>query len=360
MKYIESNNCRLEIGSIENSTFSELLSSAYKLSNKVIICDENTHANCLEYLITTFEELKEAEVVVLPCGELNKDIGIATNVWEALTEYGITRFDVIINLGGGLITDMGGFIASCYKRGVDFINIPTSLLGMVDASIGGKTAVNLGEFKNQIGVFSDPVAVFIDAGFLATLPEEELLSGYAEMLKHGLISDASLFDKIISQMHDKGDDFEEDLLIQCIEVKNNVVKQDPNEKDIRKILNFGHTIGHVIEGHFMYGKEMTHGHCVAIGMVMESYLSFKKGLLDESSYMKIQENILAFYSMPVYSNDEINEMVMMLSNDKKNRKGKILCCLIDAIGSCKYDQPIKEQLFVEVFLHFKNLQVNLN
>ena len=360
MKYIESNNCRLEIGSIENSTFNELLSTQYKVSQKIIISDENTHANCLEYLITTFDVLKEAEVIVLPCGEMNKDIGIASNVWEALTEYGVTRYDVIINLGGGLITDMGGFIASCYKRGIDFINVPTSLLGMVDASIGGKTGLNLGEFKNQIGVFSNPVAVYIDALFLSTLPDEETLSGYAEMLKHGLIDDEILFDKVIAQMDVEVEDFHEDLLIQCIEVKNRIVQQDPNEKGIRKILNFGHTIGHVIEGHFMNGKKMTHGHCVAIGMVMESYLSLKKGMLDEASYMKIQESILSFYTMPSYSNDEINEMVKMLSNDKKNSQGKVMCCLLTSIGVCKYDEPITEELFVEVFLHFKNLQVNLN
>lgn len=359
MKYIESNNCRLEIGNIEESSFNELLIGQYKSSKKIIIVDENTHLNCLEYLITSFEALSSAEVVVLPVGEQYKDIGIASNVWEALTEYGVTRYDLIINLGGGMITDLGGFIASCYKRGVDFINIPTSLLGMVDASIGGKTAVNLGEYKNQIGVFSDPVAVFIDVSFLSTLPDEELLSGYGEMLKHGLISDESLFDTIISELNGKSD-FSEEVLTKSIEVKNEVVKQDPNEFGLRKILNFGHTIGHVIEGHFIKGKHLSHGHCVAIGMVMESYLSFKMGLLDESSYLKIQASILEHYSMPAYSNDEINAMVKMLSNDKKNRQGKILCCLLTSIGECKYDQSVSEEMFVEVFLHFKNLQVNLN
>ncbi|MFT6982547.1 MAG: 3-dehydroquinate synthase [Crocinitomicaceae bacterium] len=359
MKYIESNNSRLEIGSIEESSFNEVLGTKYKLSKKVIIVDENTHINCLEYLITTFEQLKDSEVIVLPAGEMNKELGIVNNVWEALTDYGVTRHDLIINLGGGMITDMGGFIASCYKRGVDYINIPTSLLGMVDASIGGKTGINLGEFKNQVGVFSHPEVVYIDVAFLATLPSEELLSGYGEMLKHGLISDETLFDILIAQL--KGDqDFSEEILLTCIGVKNEVVLKDPLEKGLRKILNFGHTIGHVIEGHFMNGKKMTHGHCVAIGMVMESYISLKIGLLDEMAYDKIQENILAFYEMPLYSNDEINEMVIMLSNDKKNRNGKILCSLLSSIGTCKYDQPVTEELFVEAFLHFKNLQVNLN
>lgn len=359
MKYIESNNCKLEVGSIEESSFNDLLHNKYAASKMIIIMDENTHANCLEYMITTFEVLHEAEVIVLPAGEENKQLGIANNVWEALTEYKISRFDVIINIGGGLITDMGGFIASCYKRGCDFINIPTSLLSMVDASIGGKTGINLGHFKNQVGVFSDPVAVYIDPVFLSTLPEDELLSGFAEMLKHGLIDDEELFDRVVEVMDDP-ETFTVDLLVDCIEVKNKVVKQDPTEKGLRKILNFGHTVGHVIEGHFMNNKKITHGHAIAIGMVMESYISFKQGLLSEEGYEKIQNSLLDFYQMPLYSNDEINDMVKMLSNDKKNSQGKIMCCLLDDLGSCKYDQAIPEELFVEVFLHFKNLQINLN
>jgi len=359
MKYIESNNCRVEIGELAESSLNDLLVNQYASSNKVIIVDENTHANCLEYLITSFSPLSNAEVMVLPAGEENKEIGIANNVWETLTEYGITRYDLIINLGGGMITDLGGFIASCYKRGIDFINIPTSLLGMVDASIGGKTAVNLGEYKNQVGVFSDPVAVYVDIAFLSTLPSDELLSGYGEMIKHGLISDESLFDKVISQLTGETD-FSEEVLIESIEVKNAIVKQDPHESGQRKVLNFGHTIGHVIEGHFMNGHNLTHGHCVAIGMVMESYLSYRKGLLEESEYLKIQECILAYYVMPAYSMEDINDMVKLLSNDKKNQQGKIMCCLLDSIGNCKYDQAISEEMFAEVFLHFKNLQINLN
>lgn len=359
LKYIDSKNLRLEIGDITSSTLSEKLSKDYAESKKVIIVDENTHVNCLEYLITSFQELSEAEIILLPPGEENKQLHIVESVWEALTDYSVSRHDLIINLGGGMITDIGGFIASCYKRGCDFINIPTSLLAIVDASIGGKTGVNLGHFKNQIGVFSDPVSVYIDPIFLGTLPEMEMLSGYAEMLKHGLISDKNLFDRVIDSI--KTDEMPPvDLIIDCIKVKNEVVSKDPTEQGVRKILNFGHTIGHVLEGHFMTKNPMTHGHCVAIGMVMEAYISTRLDMIPEVEFKKIQLAILEFYQVPLYSNDEVNEMVAMLYNDKKNHNGKIRCALIDGIGSCVFDVLVPESMFVEVFLHFKNLQINMN
>ncbi len=358
MKYIEAQNYKLEIGSLVDSSLSEVLTNSYSKSKKVIIVDENTNANCLDALITNFEELKDAEVILLPVGEENKQLFIAQNVWEALTEYGIGRHDLIINLGGGVITDMGGFIASCYKRGCDFINIPTSLLGMVDASIGGKTGVNLGYYKNQIGVFSNPVALYIDPSFLETLPDDEYLSGYAEMIKHGLISDYKLFTEVISCMN--GDfEFNEELLIRCIEVKNRVVLEDPNEKGIRKVLNFGHTIGHVIEGFYMESS-ISHGHAVAIGMVMEAYISMKVNGLEEENYLLIENSILGFYGLPKFSDEDIQEMIEMLQNDKKNSNSEIKCCLLSKIGVCTYDHIVSEKIFLDTFLRFKNKQINLN
>lgn len=358
MRYIEAQNYKLEIGSIVNSSLAELLNTSYSTAKKVIIVDENTNEHCLDALITYFEALKEAEVILLPVGEENKQLFIVQNVWEALTEYGIGRHDLIINLGGGVVTDMGGFIASCYKRGCDFINIPTSLLSMVDASLGGKTGVNLGYYKNQIGVFSNPVALFIDPSFLETLPDDEYLSGYAEMIKHGLISDAQLFADVISCMNGVFE-FNEDLLIRCIEVKNKVVLEDPDEKGIRKILNFGHTIGHVIEGFYM-DNSISHGHAVAIGMVMEAYISLKKNGLSEKDYAIIENSILGFYVLPNFSDEDIQEMIEMLENDKKNSNNEIKCCLIAKIGECTYDHIISKKTFFETFLHFKNKQVNLN
>ena len=322
--------------------------------------DENTHEKCLGYLLTNFEVLSEAEVIQLPIGEENKQLSIAYGAWEAMTEYGIDRYDVVINLGGGVITDMGGFIASCYKRGCDYINIPTTLLGMVDASIGGKTGVNLGHYKNQIGLFSKPVRSYIDFSFLETLPDREVKSGYAEMLKHGLINDEKLFYDVLGQMNKDFRSFEDDLIIRCIEVKNIIVAEDPKENGKRKKLNFGHTIGHALEGQFLTKKDLTHGHAIAIGMLMESFLSVKYGSLAKENYSKIENAILAHYSIPKFTDADIQQMIETMKNDKKNREQKILCCLLKDLGSCTYDNEINPKDFVAVFMHFKNLQINLN
>ena len=358
MKRIDAQGYKLEVGSLVDSSLTELLAQKYALSKKIILVDENTYEFCLDALITNFEALKDAEVIVVPEGEENKQLSIAQNVWEALTDYRVGRHDLIINLGGGVITDMGGFIASCYKRGVDFIHIPTSLLGMVDAAIGGKTGVNLDNYKNQIGVFAQPEALYIDPSFLETLPDEEYLSGYAEMIKHGIIKDEQLFLDVISCMNGNFE-FNEALLVRCIEVKNTIVQQDPKEENIRKILNFGHTIGHVIEGYYME-SEISHGHAIAIGMVMEAYLSMKLNGLAEETYEFIESSILSFYGVPNFTDEDIQAMIEMLSNDKKNEAGEIRCCLLKKVGECTYDHAVEEALFLETFMHFKNHQINMN
>jgi len=358
MHSISANDYELEIGSILDSSFASLLDK-YSDVKKIIVSDDNTSEHCVPFLISNYDGLAEAEVVILPAGEENKSLAIVANVWELLTEYGLGRHDLIINVGGGVVTDMGGFIASCYKRGMQFINIPTSLLSMVDASIGGKTGVNLDHYKNQIGVFNDPEAVYIDPIFLSTLESNELLSGYAEMIKHGLIHSTDLFNKVIEQL-DIPSELELELLKESIQVKNEVVKRDPLEGGERKILNFGHTIGHVIEG-FMLGSEgMTHGHAVGIGMVFEAYLSTKKGKLSQEEFKIIESAILDVFPVPTFSNDDIQSMTALLTNDKKNKGGKILCCLLEKIGECTFDHEISEQEVTEVFLHYKNQQINLN
>ena len=185
---------------MELSSFPALLEESYKDVRKVSVVDENTHDFCLEYLLTAFPTLEDAEVILLPAGEENKVMEVCFQVLEALSDYGVVRSDLVITLGGGVVSDMGGFIASIYKRGLQCIHIPTSLLGMVDAAIGGKTGIDLGNFKNQIGTFYDPVAVFVDQRFLTTLPEEEWRSGFAEVLKHALISDKKEWSRLISIM----------------------------------------------------------------------------------------------------------------------------------------------------------------
>lgn len=352
MQTIQANTYNVEIGNLTESSFAELLLK-YVDAKKLILVDENTQAHCLSYLLTSFDELSDAEVVVLPPGEDNKQLGIVGSVWEMLTEYGVTRHDLLINLGGGLITDIGGFIASCYKRGFAFVNIPTTLLSMVDASIGGKTGVNLGHFKNQIGVFNNPIALYIDRSFLGTLPDHELLSGYAEMIKHGLIHDAEIFERVMKTMQENPKELDTQLLMDCIQVKNAVVTEDPTEKGLRKILNFGHTFGHAIEGHWMEKGGLTHGHAVAIGMVMEAKLSQFRQLISEEDYATIEEAILGQYDIPSYSEEDITAMIALMSNDKKNTSGKVRTCLLDAIGKCSFDHVIGNTEMKEVFDFFQ-------
>ena len=341
MKNIQTKKHTIELGSLIESSFQNILTDRYKGSNKVILVDENTHDYCLEYLLTNFTELQEAEVMLLPVGEENKVMEVCFQVWEALSEYKIGRKDVVINLGGGVVTDMGGFIASIYKRGIDFINIPTSLLAMVDASIGGKTGIDLGPYKNQLGTFTDPQALYIDPSFLQSLPEEELLNGYAEMLKHGLIADKKYWKELIT-ITSLDDLMDVDKIETSIRIKNQIVEIDPNEQNQRKKLNFGHTIGHALEGYFLESNPIGHGHAVGIGMITEAFLSYRKGLLKEEQWNEIQVTLLAIFPLIDFGKDDIANIIELMKNDKKNFEGEIKSCLLEEIGVCVFDQTITE------------------
>ncbi len=359
MQEISAEKYKIEIGSLTASSFADFIENNYKNSKIVLIVDENTHEYCLEYLITTFDFLTDAEVMLLPAGEENKVMEVCFQVWEALSEYSVTRKDLVINLGGGVVTDMGGFIASIYKRGVDFINIPTTLLAMVDASIGGKTGVDLGNYKNQLGTFSNPKAVYIDPIFLSTLEAKELLNGYAEMLKHALIHDANHW-RYLKDLKDLKGLFKEEVILKSLEIKNSVVNEDPMEKGVRKILNFGHTAGHGLEGYLLDKNPIDHGHAVALGMIVESYISMRRGILEKGQFNEIEQAILDWF--PIYSleNTDIPLIISLLKNDKKNHSGKIQCCLLTEIGNCIFDQAVEEQEFYDAFLHLMNRNVHLN
>jgi 3-dehydroquinate synthase len=341
--------CRIEIGNIEQSSFESLLTERYAASRKIILVDEHTHDCCLEYVITTFPTLEEAEVMLLPVGEENKVMEVCFQVWEALTEYGIHRTDLVINLGGGVVTDMGGFIASVFKRGLDFIHIPTSLLGMVDASIGGKTGIDLGAYKNQLGVFQHPQAVYIDSRFLATLPEEELVSGYAEMLKHALIADKKQWDLL------KSDDLLElirshrfeSALAESVAIKCRIVNNDPRESGERKLLNFGHTIGHGIEGVCLQEEPIAHGHAVALGMIAESYLSYKHQLISERELFDITACLTKYYDYLALSEEAKQLVLQFIQNDKKNDNEGVKCVLLNGIGAGKINQLVSNQELLE-------------
>jgi 3-dehydroquinate synthase len=350
MKQIEANNYTIEIGNLVESSFQTLLQTKYASSKKVILVDENTHDYCLEYLLTNFEELTDAEVMLLPVGEENKVMAVCFQVFEALSEYQIGRNDVIINLGGGLVSDMGGFVASIYKRGIDCINIPTSLLAMVDASIGGKTGIDLGPYKNQIGTFTDPKSLFIDISFLETLPEEEIMNGYAEMLKHALILDKSYWNELTT-LDSLDDLLDENLIIRSIALKNEVVKADPFEKNNRKKLNFGHTAGHALEGFFLDSTPISHGHAVGIGMIAETFISYKKGILTKKEWELIEEVLLKIFPIVNFQKDDIPTLIQLMKNDKKNFDGAVKCCLLSSIGECVIDQDISEDEIKEMFYY---------
>lgn len=353
VKKISIDSCTIEIGSIEKSSFSKLLSTRYAASKKIILVDENVHDHCLDYLITTFPELDEAEIMLLPPGEENKVMEVCFQVWEAFSEYGFVRSDLVINLGGGVVTDMGGFIASVFKRGLPFIHIPTSLLGMVDASIGGKTGIDLGQHKNQLGVFQHPEAIFIDPIFLKTLPEEELVSGYAEMLKHALIADKEQW-KVLHQLDPSrllASQYFEELISDSVAIKTRVVNEDPVEKGLRKILNFGHTIGHAIEGYCLTIEPIAHGHAVAIGMIAESYISFKHELITQRELQEITNYMTQIYDYIQLDEEDKTEVLKLLKNDKKNTQTEVKCALLKGIGSSVYDITITEKEAYEALLY---------
>jgi 3-dehydroquinate synthase len=344
LKKLICNSYPIEVGDLEQSSFLDLLNNQYASVRKVIMVDENTHDFCLEYLLTAFPTLEEAEVILLPAGEENKVMEVCFQVLEALSEYGIVRSDLVITLGGGVVSDLGGFIASIYKRGLDCIHIPTSLLGMVDASLGGKTGIDLGSHKNQIGTFYNPIAVFIDHRFLSTLPEEEWKSGFAEVLKHALVSDKDEWKRLIDSKQDEL--FSDENLVLMLEksvaIKSEVVNEDPKEKGKRKILNFGHTIGHAIEGYYLDLEPISHGNCVALGIIAEAYLSTKKGTLDSESLREIVQVMRALYPCPEDLLTGISIMLELMKNDKKNDQMGVRMCFLDEIGSCSWDHLMDE------------------
>ncbi|MDT0558719.1 3-dehydroquinate synthase [Ichthyenterobacterium sp. W332] len=324
-------------------------------SKVVVIVDENTHQSCLPLFLSRVESDIVFDIIEIEAGEMSKTIDTCTSVWEALSDLGFDRKSLIINLGGGVVTDLGGFVACTFKRGINYINIPTSLLAMVDASVGGKTGVDLGVIKNQIGVIATGEMVIIDTEFLATLPQNHLRSGLAEMLKHGLIADRKYWDTLsdLSQLHIE--DLEQ-LIYESVIIKNNIVNSDPNEDGVRKYLNFGHTLGHAIESYFLdydAKEELLHGEAVAIGMILESYLSYKLLDLSKEDLATIKTNIQNLYGKISIDEDDYEHIIELLKFDKKNSHGVINFVLLEAIGKPKYDCQAENALIIEAFEYYK-------
>ena len=326
-----------------------------KYSIIFILSDTNTNEYCLSRFLPLLATNKTIEIIEIESGETEKNITTCVEIWSILTELGGDRKSLLINVGGGVITDIGGFVASTFKRGIDFIHIPTTLLAMVDASVGGKNGVDLGNLKNQIGVINVPKLVLIDTDYLSTLPQNEMRSGLAEMLKHGLIADADYWTKFKVLNGIDFADFD-GLIYRSIEIKNEIVMQDPTENGIRMALNFGHTLGHAIESYFMENenkKTLLHGEAIAAGMIMESYISWQKGLLSEAEYLEIKNVINAVFETIVFEETDLQPILDLLIHDKKNEYGKIQFALLDGIGRVKINQESENELIKNSFDNYK-------
>ncbi|MFY8068174.1 MAG: 3-dehydroquinate synthase [Flavobacterium sp.] len=331
-------------------TLAELLIPS-RYSKIFILVDENTSQYCLPHLLNNLVTEIKIEIIELEVGEIHKNIETCTEVWGALSELGGDRKSVLINLGGGVISDLGGFVACTFKRGIDFINIPTTLLSMVDASIGGKNGVDLGNLKNQIGIIREPKAVIVDTQFLNTLPQNEMRSGLAEMLKHGLIFDNKYWDKF-KDLKDLHTDDLNNLIHQSIQIKNTIVCEDLTENGIRKSLNFGHTLGHAIESYFLEKNAKTtllHGEAIAVGMILESYISKEKNLLTNEEYQEIKYIINDVFEKIEFTPFDIEKIIELLIFDKKNEFGKVKFALLDGIGKIKINQESDNTLIYNAF-----------
>jgi 3-dehydroquinate synthase len=312
-----------------------------RYSKLVVVTDESAGSLLLERLM---EVLPEASAVTLDPGDGHKDIAGVQKVWQALYDAGCDRGSLVINLGGGVIGDVGGFAASTYMRGIDFLNVPTTLLSQVDASVGGKTGFNFVGVKNLVGTFNQPVGVIIDPQTLETLPDRELVSGFAEVIKHGLISDAAYFEQVTAK---KPGEFTQDELTDIItescRIKLDIIKDDIKEAGARKLVNFGHTVGHAVEAlSHKTDKPLLHGEAISIGMTAEAGMSAGLGRLPAEDLERIRQALTAA-GLPVSAHGlKLEDVREKMSSDKKNTGGKLNFTLIDTIGKASYDQEVPE------------------
>ncbi|KGL63312.1 3-dehydroquinate synthase [Polaribacter sp. Hel1_85] len=340
----------------QDKAYKELsnLVEANNYSTIFILVDENTIELCYPKFIQNLATDKRIEVIEIESGEINKNLETCIGVWNAITELGGDRKSLLITLGGGVITDLGGFVASCFKRGVDFVNIPTTLLSMVDASVGGKTGVDLGVLKNQIGLFANPEMVIVDTNYLTTVTDREIKSGTAEIIKYGITYDIKLFNEIKNNKELKISD----LIFRSIEIKNEVVLQDPKEQNLRKILNFGHTLGHAIESFYLESEDkenLTHGEAIAIGMVCESFMSSKLLGFPLEKVGEIKDVVLSIYNRTNLLKEDFSDIMELLKHDKKNVNGQVNFVLLNDYEDHKIDCKVPEELIIES-MEFYNLQ----
>ena len=300
--------------------------------------------------------LRTAQTIEVRHGERSKDIDVCRALWNHLAERHADRDAVLICLGGGVITDLGGFVAGTYKRGIRCIHVPTTLMGMVDASIGGKTAIDLAGIKNLIGLFVPPLGVYVHTPFLRSLGKRELLNGVAEMIKHGLVRDAAHWNAVRrAPLHDL--DALTELIARSAAIKAEVVSEDPRDSGPRKQLNFGHTIGHALEAHALESgqRNLLHGEAVAIGMVCEAWLSWRLKLLDREKMNAIQEHLLGLFPPYAMAATDHHRVVELMRHDKKNADGEFRFTLLTDIGSARVDVPVTGAQAADALDHYRLL-----
>lgn len=317
--------------------------TSQKADKLFVLTDETTQKLCLP-LIKDFPCMSGASPIVIKAGDENKSLEAVVHVWEELQHMGATRHSLLINLGGGMVTDLGGFVASTFKRGIHLINIPTTLLSMVDASVGGKTGFNFGGLKNEIGVFRNASSVILDTTFLNTMDHENILSGYAEMLKHGLINNEKMLAELLTFDVEHPDlSVLQRMVAESVEVKQHIVLEDPTEQGIRKALNLGHTIGHAFESLALKRQPVLHGYAVAWGLVCELYLSVVKMGFPTERMRQVVRFIFDNYGrMPISCND-YPTLIELMTHDKKNVAGKINFTLLGAVGDIRINQTATKE-----------------
>jgi 3-dehydroquinate synthase len=354
MKSIETGHCKIHFNT---NCYTELNAfiAISNFSKLFVIVDSNTHEACLPKFMGELETDLGIEIIEIENGEVHKTIETCVGVWNALSELDADRKSLIINLGGGVVTDLGAFVASTFKRGIQFINVPTSLLAMVDASVGGKTGVDLGSLKNQVGVINIGAMVLIDTSYLDTLPANELRSGYAEMLKHGLIKNEEYWNKLrdLSNLTLSNLD---NLIYKSVIIKNDVVTKDPHEDGLRKTLNYGHTLGHAIESLFLEDhkkKTLLHGEAIAVGMVLATYISHKLLDFPDEKLKTVKTTMIDLYGKVEFKQEDYQLIIELLKFDKKNSHGNINFVLLHDIASPKIDCIVENKLIIEAFTYYK-------
>jgi 3-dehydroquinate synthase len=317
-----------------------------KCSSIHIICDENTLQHCVPFLVSNCPSLKLAEIIEIESGESSKCIEVATGIWDTLLANGAARDALIINAGGGVVTDLGGFCASVYKRGISFINVPTSLLAMADAAVGSKTAIDHQSVKNVIGTFAEPRAVFANPDFLPTLPERHIKNGFAEILKMALIADKHLWEEV------KNGKLKNGHIQKAVSLKVAIVSQDKYDKGKRKALNYGHTAGHALEA--LGGGQLLHGEAVVAGMIIENYIASDLKILKPETASLINNVLRNLYpdELPQFN---ATDAVKFLQNDKKIHSGKYNFSLLNGIGKCRTDVRVTEKQFMKACEKYHSL-----